>query len=365
MLIAFALSSCSTEQSAPTGEEAVPREVTKEVTRTVTVAETSKAPEKKEAPVAPVRAESSPAESDTAYITVTDGALSVEVPSSWGEIETGEDSEAGSGWSGFAGESVDYSLTAAPSLDSWSSVPGAPGIYAVASSKLAQRYANEELVAAGPNDLSGSCEAGLQRTFEREPYSGFVQDWANCGEDGGGYLTLAATPQGEECVVLLTVGTAGPEGEAAGQHALDTFGVACVPLASELASAEAYEYGEEGTTEETTEQQAVPRQYVPEATSPQFGAYTAPVADAENTVPAPTPLRPDQYGSPLTDEPLPPEDPYPQTTTPSPSDPPSSDYPPFPGDPNGDLTCDEVGGGPYSVPPGSDRDSDGDGIACE
>lgn len=40
-------------------------------------------------------------------------------------------------------------------------------------------------------------------------------------------------------------------------------------------------------------------------------------------------------------------------------------YPPFPGDPYGDRTCKEVGGGPYSVPPGSPRDADGDGVACE
>ena len=42
-----------------------------------------------------------------------------------------------------------------------------------------------------------------------------------------------------------------------------------------------------------------------------------------------------------------------------------SQYPPFPGDPNGDLTCSDVPPGPYSVPPGSDRDRDGDGVACE
>ena len=39
--------------------------------------------------------------------------------------------------------------------------------------------------------------------------------------------------------------------------------------------------------------------------------------------------------------------------------------PPFPGDPNGDLTCSDVPPGPYSVPPGSDRDRDSDGKACE
>ena len=193
------------------------------------MAETPKAPEaERDARAAPVPAESlPPVESGPDYVTVADGALSVEVPASWGEVITGEDSEAGSSLSGFAGESVDYSLTVAPSLDSWGSVAGAPGVYAVASAGLAQRYANEELVATGPNDLSGACEAGMRRAFEREPYAGLVQEWTNCGEDGGGYLTLAARPPSEECVVLLTVGTASQEGEAAGQHALDTFEFEC------------------------------------------------------------------------------------------------------------------------------------------
>ncbi|MDP9476576.1 MAG: hypothetical protein M3R38_12985 [Actinomycetota bacterium] len=49
VLVAFALSSCGTEQGGPTGEDAEPppREVTREVTKTVTVAE---APEDKEDP---------------------------------------------------------------------------------------------------------------------------------------------------------------------------------------------------------------------------------------------------------------------------------------------------------------------------
>ena len=63
------------------------------------------------------------------------------------------------------------------------------------------------------------------------------------------------------------------------------------------------------------------------------------------------------------DEPLPEETQYegPQYEEPDAS----SGYPPFPVDPFDGPTCEEVGGGPYSVPEGSPRDSDGDGVACE
>ena len=391
VLVTFALSSCS-EQGGPTSQDAgPPREVTEEVTRTVTVAETPKAPEA-ERGAQPVLApaEKPPAENGPDYITVADDALSVEVPSSWVEVVTGEDSEGmGASWSEFAGESVDSSLTAAPSLGSWSSIAGSPGIYAVASSGLAQRYANEELVAAGPNDLSGACEAGLPRAFEREPYSGLVQEWVSCGEAGGGYLTLAATPRDGQCVVLMTVGTAGQEGEAAGQHALDTFGAACVPLAPEVASAAVYAYGDETTVEAekydppdgeqedtldcpsfATQEEAQAALEVdpsdPNGLDPDADGLACEEPDvASMPEPAPPqPEQPEQYEEPQAETPAP-EEPYSSTPTPSPPDPSSSDYPQFPGNPYGDATCDEVGGGPYSVPPGSPRDSDGDGVACE
>ena len=67
MLVAFALSSYSSEQGDPSGEEAgpPPHEVTKEVTRPVTGAAAPKAPEAdRDARAAAAPAESPPAESD-------------------------------------------------------------------------------------------------------------------------------------------------------------------------------------------------------------------------------------------------------------------------------------------------------------
>lgn len=115
LLFVFALSSCSTEQGGPTGEEAPAKPVTREVTKTVTVAEAPEeeretAPETARATPAPPRtaaATNAPTESAPAYVTVADGALRVEVPSSWGEVLTDENSEAGRGWTAFAGETVD------------------------------------------------------------------------------------------------------------------------------------------------------------------------------------------------------------------------------------------------------------------
>lgn len=388
--------------------------MTREVTKTVTVAE---APKKAEAAApqptraAPAPSKSAPAESGSAYVTVADVVLSVEIPTSWGEIAIGEDSEGmGSSWSEFAGESVEASITAAPSLGSWSNAPGVPGVYAVASEGLARRYANEDLVATDPNDLSGVCEPGAQRAFERAPYSGLVQEWGSCGDAVGGYLTLAATPRGEECVVLLQVGTVGQEGAEAGQHALDTFGVDCGAAASSPPASADEQYAPEQDAEDseptptprqevdcsgfttmsgepsqwqaqqfydfvaTPEQRAIldpdgdgfacdgsfsepeRTQYEPETPEPEV---SEPPPGDEERVPPPT----GQYGSP---EPGPQIPGYEKTDEPpAPSEPPSSSAPPPLPDPYGDWTCDEIGQTDIPVPPGSKHDGDDDGVACE
>ena len=77
---------------------------------------------------------------EPAYREVSDeaGALSVEIPSGW-EVITGEDSEAGSGWSSFGGESVGSSITASTDLNAWHNTSGVPGMYDVASRELASR----------------------------------------------------------------------------------------------------------------------------------------------------------------------------------------------------------------------------------
>ena len=424
LLLALTMFSCGTEQGDSADEAAKPvtKEATREVTKVVTLAEAPRAPAtKEEARVAseparaiPLPSKSAPAESGLAYVAVTDGALSVEVPSSWDEIATSEDSEGmGSSWSEFAGEGVDYSLTAAPSLDSWSSVPGVSGVYAVASEGLAQSYAAEELVASGPNDLSGACEARAQHAFERGPYSGFVQEWGSCGEARGVYLTLAATPSGEGCMVLLTVGTAGQGGEAAEQHALDTFGAACTPPAPDGA----YEYGAETTAE--AEEYAVPPNdeergslgcsdfatqeeaqaaldadpsdpngldadadtlACEDSLNRADGSFIGPcppgeIAVGEGCTPdqREDPMQPGDSSLPDDEERVPPPtDQYePRETNPQAPGyeeevPPTTVEPTFPPlDPDGDWTCDEIGERDIPVPPGSKHDGDGDGVACE
>lgn len=171
---------------------------------------------------------------DPAYKTVTDGtgALNVEMPSSW-EVITGEDSEARSSWSSFGDENISSSITASTNLDAWQNTSGVPGVYIVTSRYLAQRYTDDELIVLGPNDFSASCERGSRRNFDRHPYSGRMQAWNNCAGSGEAELvTLAAAPEGRECVVVLQIGMYGEADVEAGQRILDAFEADCKLLSS-------------------------------------------------------------------------------------------------------------------------------------
>jgi hypothetical protein len=171
---------------------------------------------------------------DPTYKTVTDGtgALSVEVSSGW-EVMTGEDSEARSSWSSFGDENVGSSITASTDLDTWHNTSVVPGVYIVASRDLAQRHTDDELVVSGPNDFSASCDRGSRRDFDRHPYLGRMQAWKNCAGNGEADLvTLAAAPEGRECVVVLQIGMYGEADVEAGQRILDTFEVDCGLLPS-------------------------------------------------------------------------------------------------------------------------------------
>jgi hypothetical protein len=156
------------------------------------------------------------------------GNLSVEVPSGW-EVVTGKDSETGgSNWSSFGVGSINSSISASIDYDAFVDTGGVPGIYMVASRKLAQSYTDDRLV-SGPSDLS-NCDLGALQDFDRPPYSGRMLA-GNCRGNGAHYLNLAVAPQGRECVVLLQIITYSEADREATQHILDTFEVDCAGIA--------------------------------------------------------------------------------------------------------------------------------------
>jgi Excalibur calcium-binding domain len=182
-------------------------------------------------------------------IQTADGSLSAEVPPSWG-IETGEDSEkeaAGPGsWSYYVGEYLFSSITTAPSLEVWySGEQGSSGAYFVAARVLAQ-YSDYEITHSlfNASKAETCAEEGPYDDYERPPYLGKLQTWYGCGPDGATVYTLAAYPEGRECVVALNARISDEADREAIEHLVNTFEVNCGrvtsgPLAASSASASA------------------------------------------------------------------------------------------------------------------------------
>lgn len=166
------------------------------------------------------------------------GALAVEVPPSWG-VETGAGSEKDMGntdsWSSVVGYLITSSLTAAANLDAWNAAESQPpvGAYIVASRELAQTYTDDELLSSGPfAGFAENCDAGPYEDFDRPPYSGKAQTWY-CPQE---IYTVAAAPEGRECVVLLQTSVPSQDATEADreavQHILDTFEADCAGIAA-------------------------------------------------------------------------------------------------------------------------------------
>ena len=160
-------------------------------------------------------------------------------------VETGENSEKQGGpgsWSNnYAGEYLTSSITTAPNLDAWYS-GGTSGAYMVASKGLTQ-YSDYELThSLFYANKSNICTLGPYKNYNRPPYSGKIQTWYDCGIDGATTYTVAARPEGGECVVVFDARISDEADRKAIEHFINTFEVDCSrvtsrPLPSSSASA--------------------------------------------------------------------------------------------------------------------------------
>jgi hypothetical protein len=315
-------------------------------------------------------------------IETPDGSLSAEVPPSWG-VETGEDSEKEAGpntWSYHAGEYLTSSITTAPSLEVWyGGEEGSSGAYFVASRTLAHDYTNYELTHSlfNANKSEICASAGPYDDYDRAPYSGKLQTWYGCGVDGATVYTLAAYPEGRECVVVLAARINSESDREAIEHLVDTVEVDCghvtsgpltIPSASALSSPEASptpDSSEDLDCSDFASQGEAQSVYEDDSSDPH-------VLDADHDEQA---CEDSSFNESSTASPS--ASPS-ASQSPSPSASPESDPGSDGGDrdqqrsgsdspPKGsDIDCDEVDG-PVRVPPGDpyNLDGDGDGRGCE
>ena len=283
-------------------------------------------------------------------VETPDGALSLEVPQSWG-VETGEDSEKEAGpntWSYHAGEYLPSSVTTAPNLDVWYT-SGSSGAYVVASKTLAREHTDHELTRSLMfANKAQNCTTGPTKDYERPPYSGTLQAWFGCSPDGADTYTVAAAPEGRECVVVIDARISDETYREAVEHLLDTFKLDCRRVSSEPLAVASDPATATATATATASASASP-------------AASASAAATEDEDACPNwRVTPDGMQCSNLPDAIPNSAP---PDYPNPSGPSRSTPPPSGGD---DINCDEVNG-PIRTPPGDpdNLDGDDDGWACE
>jgi serine protease Do len=152
------------------------------------------------------------------YHTVTDdsGSISVEIPSSWNDIET-EPVEIGG----------DYapSIAAAPNLDEYHDSWDAPGLEFIATDQISASELDELAANAGDNvGANDDCTSEGSQSFSNDRFSGTLAVWTDCGGMGTELLVVAAIePSGNHVVLLIVQVTSSSADADAMKHILKSF----------------------------------------------------------------------------------------------------------------------------------------------
>jgi serine protease Do len=162
-------------------------------------------------------AHTSSAEAGYTKITDESGALVMEVPSGWSEVD-------GAPWA-FEGETVGAALRASADLEAYTNTWEEPGVSFAASRILAQEYTAEEFLDHPNFDYSAQCQKDGRYEYDDGVYKGVYDLWTNCGETGTAFMTLTAMPRNQEFMTLVQLQANGQVAEHHIKHILSTFDV--------------------------------------------------------------------------------------------------------------------------------------------
>ncbi|GAB4278251.1 MAG: hypothetical protein Kow0080_29740 [Candidatus Promineifilaceae bacterium] len=129
------------------------------------------------------------------YHTVTDdsGLLVVEIPEQWSDIN-------GNAWT-IDGEPIGVSVKAAPNINDFDNTWTTPGVFFAASASLTEQMTFTDVLDAF--DFSSDCEYGGRTDYQDQVFTGAYDIWRNCGGQNNLLVTLSATPQTQDFVVLV------------------------------------------------------------------------------------------------------------------------------------------------------------------
>lgn len=153
------------------------------------------------------------------YMTVSDdtGALQVEVPSAWADVDGAE-------WYLDDGTYLGPSITASSSLDGFWSNWTTPGVFFAAITDVDAGTAPAEYLDPRIDDFSGACTYEGRADYSDALYTGQYDYFSNCGGEGVVYVVLAVTPlDGSDFFIIVEVQVVTQDDLEALDHILNSF----------------------------------------------------------------------------------------------------------------------------------------------
>lgn len=131
------------------------------------------------------------------YVTITDSTnqLYIEVPVEWNDLSDGA-------WVR-EGEEIGVKIAASPDLDAFYNSWGESGVFFSASGSLAESMNEQELL--DTLSFSSACEYDGRYLYEDGLYSGYYDQWINCGDQNATLIVIAAMPEDRSFIALLQV----------------------------------------------------------------------------------------------------------------------------------------------------------------
>ena len=131
------------------------------------------------------------------YVIVNDesGALKMAVPAEWNDVN-------GSAWV-IDEEIVGGAIAASSDLEAFQGTWTVPGVFMGASSSLAAKFTEEQIL--DTLALEGECSERQRSQYSDPLYTGHYDYYKGCGEQGAHFIMLAAAPEGRAFTILLQV----------------------------------------------------------------------------------------------------------------------------------------------------------------
>jgi serine protease Do len=139
---------------------------------------------------------------DFTYATVIDdsGAIQMDVPSHWNQID-------GSYWQTTWGDAefIAASISASANLDFFYGTYGEPGVFFAASDRLGQLGGYVQLLDGTKVWYEDDCVYDSRDDYVDEFYEGKYDFWTNCGAENGNVFILSARPIDDPLAFLILV----------------------------------------------------------------------------------------------------------------------------------------------------------------